>query len=221
MVSDPPDEGEEESDESGLEAVLKGLQQEVLDRKRGIFTQSDREFLLEMKQYKHEQSVINKRRDIRDRVKSGFLDLQLLRLISESDRSDIFSQIDKGDIHESVAVFISFIYSGLGGNTDAIEQMVESGLFKAERGGVRGYAGGARNVEVDINLEREYDAEAIYQRLQRGYGDTLTPAEIGVLVREGKLGADEHEELRWKEDERPFNMPAANRDQWYRGDEKE
>jgi len=221
MVSDPPDEGEDESEESGLEAVLKELQKEILDRKRGIFTQSDREFLLGMKKYEHEQSVINKRRDIRNRVKSGFLDLQLLRIISESDRSNIFSQMDKGGVHESVAVFISFIYSGLDGNIDAIEQMVESGLFKAEQGGVRGYAGGAKNVEVDISLEREYDAEAIYQRLQRGYGDSLTAAEIGVLVREGKLDADEHEELRWEEDDRPFNMPAANRDQWYRDDEKE
>ena len=124
MVSDPPDEGEEESEESGLEAVLKGLQKEILERKRGIFTQSDREFLLGMKNYGHEQSIINKRRDIRNRVISGFLDLQLLRIISEPDRSKLFSQMEKGDIHESVAVFISFIYSGLDGNIDAIEQMV-------------------------------------------------------------------------------------------------
>jgi hypothetical protein len=221
MANDSDDHSDGDTRESGIDSVIKQLQQRHLGRDRGLFTTTDREFLLGIKQYDHEQSKINKRRDIRNRVQDGFIDLQLLERISNSDREKIFSQIESGELHESIARLIAFVYTGLDGNTAAIEQMIESGLFKAERGDITGYGGGAKDVDVDIDLKFEYDVDEIYQRFKRGYTDDLTPAQIGVLVREGRLDAEDYEKLSWDEDERPRNTPAANREQWYWGDEVE
>ena len=215
MAEDPNEEDNDGERDPDIEKVLNQLHQEILERERGILTRTDREFLLGIKEYEYDQSSINKRRDIRNRICSGLLDLQLLSNISDADRKKIFSQTPEGDIHESMAVLIAFVYSGLDGNIRAIEQIVESGLFKAERGGIKGYRGGARDVSVDINLTLEYDVEQIYDRFKEGRGDDLTPAEIGVLVREGRLDSEDYKKLSWEEDERPRNTPAANREQWY------
>jgi hypothetical protein len=221
MGKDSEEQNDDDAERSGIDSVIEQLQQRHLGRDRGLFTTTDREFLLGIKQYDHEQSKINKRRDIRSRIGDGLIDLQLLDRISNSDRDKIFSQLEHGEIHESIARLVAFVYTGLDGNTSAIEQMVESGLFKAERGGITGYSGGARDVDVTINLTLEYDVEDIYQRFERGYSDYLTPAEIGVLVREGRLKPEDYEELSWDENERPRNTPAADREQWYWGDETE
>lgn len=214
-------EGAEDDENRGLESVLKEQRQEILNRKRGFLTRSDREFLLGLKQYESDQSLINKNRDIRNRVESGFLDLQLLRNISDDEQDKIISEIDKGHLHESIAELVAFVYSGIGHNTNAIEQMVRSGLFKAERGSTKGYGESVVDVEVNIDVEPDFDVELIHQRFKRGYADDLTPEEIGVLVREGRLDPEDYEELHWNEDERPRYTPPEDRDHWYRSDETE
>jgi hypothetical protein len=204
-----------EDDDGHIMGIVDEFYEQAVNRERGLFTKSDREFLLGGKEYDYEQSAINKRRDIRNRLQEGVTDLQFLQKITPSERAKFFKSIDKGALHESVATFIAFLYSGLNGNVEAIEQIVESALFKAERGGVEGYEGGARDVDVSIDLIREYDANEIYRRFKRSGGDDLTPAEIGVLVREGRLSPEEYEQLAWGEDERPRNTPAETTDQWY------
>lgn len=222
MVKDSNDnyvaEGEDAPD---IDSTLDDLLEEVVDRDRGLFTTSDREFLLGVKEYEYEQSAINKRRDIRDRLYSGLLDLQLLANVDPSERDKLFDSLDQAELHESISVLIAFVYSGLGGNIEAIEQMIRSGIYKAERGSIEGFGGGARDVEVNIDVTREYDVEEIYARFERNSGDNLTPAEIGVLVREGRLDPDDYEQLAWDSDERPRNAPAETSDQWYFDSETE
>jgi hypothetical protein len=185
------------------------------DRKRGLFTESDRQFLLGNKEYEHQQSSINKRRDIRNRIHHTFLDFQFLRYLSESERDKLFSEIESRELHHSVSDLIAFIYGGTDGNIQAIEEMVKSGLSKAEIGGLDGYQGGARNVGVDIELIFEHEVEEIYKRFKQTGGRDLTPAEIGVLVREGRLNPDDYEQLAWDEEERPLNVAADRVSWWY------
>lgn len=222
MVKDSDDdfvaEGE---DASGISSTINAIVEKMVDRDRGLFTTSDREFLLGVKDYEHQQSAINKRRDIRDRLYAGLFDLQLLANVDPTERDKLFGKIDRGELHESISVLIAFVYSGLDGNIEAIEQMIRSGIYKAERGGVEGYGGGARDVEVTIDITREYDVEEIYARFEHGSSDDLTPAEIGVLVREGRLDPDDYKRLAWDDDERPRNKPAETTDQWYLDDEPE
>lgn len=210
-------EDKEPDGDDHIMGIVDELYEQAVDRERGLFTKSDREFLLGLKEYDYEQSSINKRRDIRNRLNEGISDLQFLKNISPSERAKFFKSIDKGVLHESAATFIAFLYSGLNGNVEVIEQIVESGLFKAERGGVKGYEGGARDVDVTIDLVLEYDANEIYRRFKNSGGDDLTPAEIGVIVREGHLSAEEYEQLEWSEEEKPRNTPAERADQWYFG----
>lgn len=214
-------EDEEAGEPRHIGRIIDDIHSRIIDRERGLFTKTDREFLLGRKEYDYEQSAINKRRDIRNRLEDGILDLQLLPYIAASERSKFFDNFDKGELHESIARLMVFLYSGLDGNTEAIEQMIESGIFKAERGGVEGFEGGARDVEVSIELTLEYDVDEIYQRFKRGYGDDLTPAEIGVLVREGRLSPEDYEDLSWEAGERPRNTPATPTDQWYRFEDSE
>jgi hypothetical protein len=123
--------------------------------------------------------------------------------------------MDSRELHDSFAALVSFIYSGLNGNVQAIEEMVEAGILRAELRGFDEHQGGARSVEVDIDITFEHDVEEIYERYKRGEGDELSPAEIGVLVREGRLGPEDYENLSWDEDERPLNPRIANVSWWH------
>lgn len=185
------------------------------DRTRGLFTESDRQFLLGEKEYEYEQSSINKRRDIRNRIHHTFLDFKFLRYLSESERDKLFSELDLREVHEGVSDLIAFVYAGTDGNVHAIEEIVKSGLSKAEVGGFAGYKGGVRNVEVDIELTFEHDVEEIYKRFKQTGGRDLTPAEVGVLVREGRLDPDEYEQLVWDEEERPLRSGTSPMSWWY------
>lgn len=196
-------------------ALEKLFSEPNTDRDRGIFTKTDRQFVLGQKDYEYQQSSINKRRDIRNRVYNSFLDFQFLPHVAESERDKLFSEIESRELHESVSDLISFLYGGIDGNIWAIEEMVESGLWKAEIGGIDGYQGGARNVEVDIELTFEHDVNEIYRRFKQTGGHDLTPAEIGVLVREGRLDPEEYEQLEWDDEERPLNAATGRASWWY------
>jgi hypothetical protein len=58
------------------------------------------------------------------------------------------------------------------------------------------YGGGVLNVDVTIDVKQDYDSEEIYERFKETGGSDLTPAEVGVLVRDGKIGTEEMEALR-------------------------
>lgn len=208
------DKGEEP--QSVIYQIAKQKVRERVEAPRGIFTKSDREFLCGEKEYEYKQSRSNKLRDIRERATNAILDLQFLLSLRPDQRTKILSDLDHGEFHESIASLIAFAYIGLDENVGAIEQITESGLYRAANWSKQEGDEPIEGVDVDINLVFEYDVDEIYARFQSGKAAELTPAEIGVLVREGKLEADDYDDLERKDDERQLDQPGHSDElPWY------
>jgi hypothetical protein len=177
--------------------------EEKHERPRGIFTDTDRRFLWGLKNYKNEETSINRRKEIRNRASNGIQDLFYLSMLEQRDRKRVFEQLEEetepGALHSAISTLIEFVYLGIGNDKDQLEEMISLGVNRAEdtsdASGL--YQGGVKEVTVDIDIDYEYDAEAIYQRFQEGEGYRLTPAEIGVLVKQGMLGAEDLDEMRY------------------------
>lgn len=173
---------------------------EHFERPRGMLTDTDRQFLWGLKSYEDSPAGLSHRRtDIRNRVVNGVLDLSYLSMMELEQREQIFETLEQetvgGSLRDTVASFIEFLYFGLEGDTEWLEESIAMGVYNglAEVEGVDSYGG--REVTVDIDVKSGYNIDRLLQQLRDGQGHTLSPTEIGVLVREGLLSADDIEEL--------------------------
>lgn len=191
------------------------------ERPRGIFTEVDRRYLSGFKEYEYKQSETNRRRGIRERLLNAFHDFRLLSWVSDRERSKVFDEIDAGRLHDDLVFLLSFVYRGIGRDREAIEQVVQSAIFRveAENDPRKGYHGGIADVSVDIDVEYGYDAEEIYERLQGGQTEQLTPAEIGVLVRAGMLDEDTLAQLTIDPDQDTTSSAPVGGTPWYLPDD--
>jgi hypothetical protein len=174
-------------------------------RPRGLLSHDDRLFVAGMKDFEWSQSESNARRRVIERVAQGFVDFSLLRWLSQKEGEDVLEELGEDDLHRRVADLVTFVYQATGGDADALSSMIEAGVLHGENtelgkgpakaNAVHPHSGGASSVDVSIQIERNPDVERIYEQFQETGGDDLTPKEIGVLVREGRLDADDLEEL--------------------------
>lgn len=174
-------------------------------RPRGLLSHDDRLFVAGMKEFEWQQSESNARRRVIERVTQGFVDFSMLRWLEQREAEEVLEELGEDDLHRWVADLVTFVYQATGGDADALSSMIEAGVLHGEntelgKGPAQGntvhpHSGGASNVDVSIQIERNPDVERIYDQFQEGGGDDLTPKEIGVLVREGRLDADDLEEL--------------------------
>lgn len=178
------------------------------DRSRGILSNTDREYLCGLKDYKHEQSEANRRQDIRERVKNGLEDFILLWLrLDDDDREKLFSEMGPDLVEISTKATIAFLYLGIDQNEDRFEKLLAEGIYLGGNSGGRSrWSGEVTDVDVSIDIERNPDIDKIRKKLDRGEQDELSPAEIGVLVREGKLDSDDLESLRRSRQSTPLGQ---------------
>lgn len=84
-----------------------------IDRKRGIITPNDREFLLgESDIEPNSQSERIKRFRIRERVANALRDFQHLRRLEQADLNQIVSQFDEDELNElieDIAWFVAYL----------------------------------------------------------------------------------------------------------------
>jgi len=171
----------------------------VEDRPRGILSHTDREYLCGQREYKHKQSESNRKQDIRERTANALEDFFLLGLLlDEAEREKIFNkEIDDENLNALLEWMITFAYLGLNQDEDRLEDIIEKGVYvganfeKGDR-----WSGEATDVDVSINIEYNPNVDKLYDQLQEGDGDQLTPAEIGVLVQAGKIDTEDLEKLR-------------------------
>lgn len=176
-------------------------------RPRGLLSHDDRLFVAGMKEFEWPQSESNARRRVIERITQGFVDFSMLRWLEQGEAEDVLEELNDDDLHRRVADLVTFVYQATGGDADALSSMIEAGVLHGEntelgRGPAKANAahphtGGASSVDVSIQIERNPDVERIYEQYQEDGGDGLTPKEIGVLVREGRLDAGDLADLRW------------------------
>jgi hypothetical protein len=189
----PDEEGENAFD--AVEPDISTLEPE--DRPRGILSGTDREYLCGLKDYSHQQSELNRRQAIRERTINALKDFNLLwLLLEETEWEKVFEAFDTEEVNDTFAAMLSFMYLGIGQDPDRMEKILEHGLYLGANYSTSGrWSGRANDVDVSIDIDYDPDIEALYERVEAGEGDQLTPGEIGALVQSGKLEPDDLEKL--------------------------
>lgn len=174
---------------------------EKYERPRGMLAKVDRQFLWGLKEYAHDSTVSDRRGDIRERVGNGLLDLFYLTKLTERSRNRIFNNLEERGgsrkLRESVAALVQFLYLGVDGDLEWVEETIALGISNAEKkhrdDDTTYYSGASADagVNVDIEVTRGYDVDEIEDRFRSGGANSLTPAEVGVLVRQGRVQPDE------------------------------
>lgn len=193
---------------------------ESMERDRGILTDIDRQFIWGTKTYDNKVTRSERRRTIRNRFEDGIRDLSYLTMLSERDRGKVVSSIQEagspGELRSAIANLISFLYLELD-DVEWFEETVAHGISNAEGelldGETTYYTGSSLGADVDVDIEvrRGYNVDEIEERLRAGEEHTLTPAEVGVLVREGRVDPDDLETLDFTRNGSLF--PAADDDE--------
>lgn len=180
------------------------------ERGNALLTKVQREYLLGEKAYENETTATATRRKIRNRVKSGLLDLFYLRLIPDSERERIFHGDDSvpeitgidataepGDLRESIVSLIQFVYLGTNTDIEWLEETIALGVGSAEdkrqiaKKTYRGPSGSGAGVDVEIDVSRGYDVDEIEERFRADKAHSLTATEVGVLVHEGRVDPED------------------------------
>lgn len=177
----------------------EGLSITPEDRPRGILSKTDRDYLCGLKEYAQPQTDANRRQDIRERVENGLKDFALLWMLLEPDeREKVFDELGEDGTDEVIESMITFAYLGIDQDTTRLEECIERGVLAAANADkLFRSAGRATDADVSINIEYNPDAEKLYRRFEEGA--QLSDSEIGVLVRSGKLNAEDIKELQDRE----------------------
>lgn len=188
-MSDPPSPSEAIADLMADDDYWE----EHHERPRGALTDVDRRFLWGAHGYEHKQSATKRKATIRERLENGLKDVQYLTLLDDRDDKKVFDALDEGELRSSLSTLIRWLYLHLDGDLEWFEQTVAQAISNAENDrrddDVTYYAGGEVNagIDVEITVRKGFNVERIERQLRNGEGHTLTPTEIGVLAREGRL----------------------------------
>lgn len=189
--------------------IGSGLKPE--NRPRGILSKADREYLCGLKDYAHAQSEANRKQDIRERIENALKDFTYLwLLLDEEERALALSQMGDEAVTESFVSIVTFMYLSLDADLTRLEGVIEDGVLVGANFDTSGrWAGKATEADVDIDVDYDPDVEVLSQKLEEGNIDQLTPAEIGVLARAGKI---EEQHLSQIEESEPSFTALSNID---------
>jgi hypothetical protein len=167
------------------------------DRPRGVLSTTDREYLTGQQEYEHQQTESNRKQEIRKRVTNSFHDFPILTAYLDKDqRERVFEELNETKLENDLSSFVSFIYKGLNGDIERLQEIIRRGLFDGisidEDGAL---AADIKSISVNIDVEYEPDVDEVYQRFREGGDAQLMPEEIGLLVRKGKITAEDLERL--------------------------
>jgi hypothetical protein len=208
MAEDNQEEGETEGYElfTGEEDAKGVVSNESIlepnDRPRGILSPTDREYLCGLKDYSHNQTELNRRQDIRERTIEGIRDFNLLwLLLDKPEWEKIIDAFEVEELNTAFSSMVAFMYLGLEQDDSRMNEVLERGLYQGANSDTsRRWSGDVNDVTVDIDIDYEPNIDQLYTRVQEGEADQLTPAEIGALVRAGRLS---QEDLKKLKDDKP------------------
>ena len=188
-----------------------GLQIAPEDRPRGILSATDREYLCGLKEYAQPQTDANRRQDIRERVINGLEDFDLLTLFLErEEREKIFEELGDEGTEEVIASMAAFAYLALEQDRPRLEECLERGIMAgANHDKLLRSAGRATDVDVSIDIEYNPDPGKLYRRFEDD--KELTDAEVGVLVKSGRLDGDDLQSLQESKPKFPGVSPGGKR----------
>jgi len=180
-----------------------------IDRPGGLLTKTDRKYLIGQKKHEHQQSDAKRRQEIRKRVENGFLDISLmLYFLEHKEKKKIFDEYDEQTLTKVLSDLMAFIFTGTSQNIENFEKIIERGVSTGSSFDQSGrWVGNVIDVNAEIDILDIPDTDQLYEQLKAekyGRGRRLSPEEIGLLVRDGKISKDELDKL-----QHPPNHPGA------------
>lgn len=174
-------------------------------RPRGILSHSDREYLWGLRDYKHPQSELNRKQDIRERVSNALHDFPtLLFLMGGIEVNEVFEgELNTGELQPSLEAMIALVYLGMHEDDKLLAEIIENGVQLSTKLRRDQWVGKAFDVDVSIDINHNPRTDLLQQKLKEGKEDQLNPAEIGALVREGKIDSDDLEALKQSDQDLP------------------
>lgn len=155
------------------------------ERPRGILSPADRAYLRGESDFASAQSERNARARIRERVRAGLYDADLLAdALSGRDRELVFEKYFGGDPAGIRALIgaVAFLYRGAEDAGLSFETLVEEGVSRAEAGRDR-----AANVEISVD-RRPLDADRLVRQLR--HTGSLTLSELAYLRERDDVSLD-------------------------------
>ncbi len=158
------------------------------ERKRGILSRADREYLRGETSLGSTQSERNTRARIRDRIYNSILDFELLvECLSEHDRKLIFEKrfenMDGTEAFDSLVSAVSFLYRATADTSLDFETVLNEGINVAEVKDAR-----VATVQLDLTFH-SLTADQLLHKLESG--ETLSLTEIAYLHESDEVRADE------------------------------
>lgn len=167
------------------------------DRDRGLLSPADRGYLLGEREMSHDQSRRNAEARIRNRVRDGILDFDLLlHTLSRKDREQVFADVHTDDAFlDGLRAMVAFAYVGASEQGLPFEEVLVPAVRNSEEAIAAKQAG--ENVSVDVTFDVETTVEdsleGIAGRLEAG--DPVTPRQLFALVMEGEHDPTDHDEI--------------------------
>ncbi|EMA53438.1 hypothetical protein [Halococcus salifodinae] len=155
------------------------------DRKRGILTPSDREFLLKRKTDYTEHSKKQKRNRIRRRLRNALLDFTILFAhLEERDRETVFDPNDdaREAYTQGITDLLGFLHLGTMGYHVPFKDMLSQGVSRAEQE-LSGSDYRMVNVEFNVEPVGQIDVDEVIDKLDAGALDDITDEELRAFMR--------------------------------------
>lgn len=204
-----PDPWDEESRE-----WIQEHWEEIYQRERGVLSDADRQFVAGVADLGSSQSRSNARRRIRERVREAILDAEYLLELDEKQLQKVRESFDDPVLFDyQTGQWLAFLFELVGGDINRFESRIESALRVS---GVldpesppegTGYEYEVGDVDVSIDVEYTRDLDSIEEQFREGEARNLSPTQIGMLARSGRLDAEDLEEIhRVAQEEEPRHM---------------
>lgn len=193
----------------GEEESLQWLEEtwdEQYSRDQGVFTDDDRRLLwglITPEDYAQRSTYSGRLSDIRKRLREAILDGGYLNFVPDEQREKALAEIeDEYELESALISWLEFIYKATGRNIEFFEGLIASAVRGSEeisyeeRRDALPHEYLVESVDVDIDVVRSPGPDEVEEKLRSQGGDALSPEEIGILVRSGRVSPDELDDLR-------------------------
>lgn len=159
------------------------------DRQRGILSKADREFLINLGDGMEEQSKLNARQRIRDRIRNGLEDFDfLIRRPQRRDFQTISDDVSRGSrLYRSLCSTVAFCfrlaeYAGID-PAEVVERAVRTNEPFAENVAV----------DIDYDVNSPVSVDAVTEQIEAG--ELPSPHDVGIALGHEALTSEHIERL--------------------------
>jgi hypothetical protein len=168
-------------------------------RPHALLRETDRRFLLGLKEYENDRSKSERRGIIRERLLHGILDLALIDTMTDRQRGKLLDELHddvaSGEVENAASTFLSLLYEFADGNTNWLDERVKTGI---QTGYMRVHADedlhGYPQVNAETTVKEPWNIDEIEERFRSSGPNALSAEEKWILHTERDVPTAELED---------------------------